>query len=157
MVKSCNECASVAKTDTKTSLSSWPIPERPWQRVHVDYAGPVNGTYFMILVDALSKWPEVVPTQRITTEKTLAILRNIFSRFGMPEVLVTDNGRQLSSEVFEKYCDSNGIMRLKTAPYHRQSNGQAERFVDTFKRTLKKIQAWGEELEEAIDTFLQCY
>ncbi|XP_058836876.1 uncharacterized protein K02A2.6-like [Topomyia yanbarensis] len=75
----------------------------------------------------------------------------------MPEVLVTDNGRQLSSEVFEKYCNSNGIMQLKTAPYHPQSNGQAERFVDTFKRTLKKIQAGGEELEEAIDTFLQCY
>lgn len=75
----------------------------------------------------------------------------------MPEVLVTDNGRQLSSELFEKYCDTYGIMHLKTAPYHPQSNGQAERFVDTFKRTLKKIQAGGEELEEAIDTFLQCY
>ncbi|XP_039450654.1 uncharacterized protein K02A2.6-like [Culex pipiens pallens] len=157
LIKACNECAAVAKTDTKTALSSWPIPERPWQRLHVDYAGPVDGTYFLVLVDALSKWPEVVPTRRITTEKTLAILRNIFSRFGMPEVLVSDNGRQFCSEHFERYCDVNGIMHLKTAPYHPQSNGQAERFVDTFKRTLKKIQAGGEELEEAIDTFLQCY
>lgn len=53
--------------------------------------------------------------------------------------------------------DSNGIAHLKTAPFHPQSNGQAERFVDTFKRSLKKISAGGETLDEAIDTFLLCY
>ncbi|XP_055622801.1 uncharacterized protein K02A2.6-like [Toxorhynchites rutilus septentrionalis] len=48
-------------------------------------------------------------------------------------------------------------MHLKTAPFHPQSNGQAERFVDTFKRTVKKIQAGGEDLDEALDIFLCCY
>lgn len=157
LVRSCSECASVAKTDTKTKLESWPIPEKPWQRVHVDFAGPINGTYYLLLVDSLSKWPEVVPTKRITTSATIAILRQIFSRFGMPEVLVSDNGTQLTSDAFERFCDSNGIMHLKTAPFHPQSNGQVERFVDTFKRTIKKIQAGGETLDEALDTFLLCY
>ncbi|XP_055543306.1 uncharacterized protein K02A2.6-like [Wyeomyia smithii] len=157
MVRSCNECAMVAKSDTKTSLESWPIPEKPWQRVHIDYAGPVNDMYFLVLVDALSKWPEVVATKRITTSATLAILRSIFARFGMPEVMVSDNGTQFTSDQLERFCEVNGIIHLKTAPYHPRSNGQAERFVDTFKRAVKKIQAGGEELQEAIDTFLLCY
>ncbi|XP_055590190.1 uncharacterized protein K02A2.6-like [Uranotaenia lowii] len=157
LVRACKDCASVAKTDKKTSLKSWPIPEKPWQKVHVDFAGPVDSTYFLVLVDSLSKWPEVVVTKRITTTATIEILRNIFSRFGMPEVLVSDNGTQFTSELFEKFCDTNGILHLKTAPYHPQSNGQAERFVDTFKCTVKKIRAGGEGLQEAIDTFLLCY
>lgn len=75
----------------------------------------------------------------------------------MPEVLVTDNGPQLTSDTFEEFCEANGIMHLKTAPFHPQSNGQAERFVDTFKRTVKKIQAGGVGLDEALDIFLTCY
>ncbi|XP_062711901.1 uncharacterized protein K02A2.6-like [Aedes albopictus] len=126
LVRNCQECAAVAKTDTKTKLESWPVPEKPWQRVHVDFAGPVNDTYYLVLVDSLSKWPEVVPTKRITSEATIAILRKIFSRFGMPEVLVSDNGAQLTSDVFERFCESNGITHLRTAPFHPQSNGLAE-------------------------------
>ncbi|XP_055605612.1 uncharacterized protein K02A2.6-like [Uranotaenia lowii] len=157
LVRSCDECASVAKTNPKTNLASWPTPANPWQRVHMDYAGPIDGWYFLILVDAFSKWPEVVPTKRITTEATLAILRGIFARFGMPETLVSDNGRQFVSEQFERFCDQNGIQHLKTPPFHPQSNGLAERFVDTFKRTLKKITVGGEAFAEAINTFLLVY
>lgn len=82
-------------------------------------------------------------------------VRGIFARYGQPETLVTDNGTQLTSDKFESFCAANGI--VKTAPYHPQSNGLAERFVDTFKRSLKKITAGGETLNEAIDSFLLCY
>ncbi|XP_055622875.1 uncharacterized protein K02A2.6-like [Toxorhynchites rutilus septentrionalis] len=99
-------------------------------------------------LDPLSKWPEVIPTKSITSAATIAILRQIFSRFGMPEVLVSGNGSQLVSDVFERFCESNGIMHLKTTPFHPQS---------TIKRTMKKIQAGGETLDEALNTFLLCY
>lgn len=157
LVKTCTECAAVAKTDRKTTLESWPAPEKPWQRVHLDYAGPQDGWYYLILVDSFSKWPEVVRTKEITTTATVRMLRGIFARFGTPELLVTDNGTQFTSDSFESYCEKNAILHLKTAPFHPQSNGLAERFVDTFKRSLKKITAGGETLDEAIDTFLQCY
>ncbi|XP_040168903.1 uncharacterized protein K02A2.6-like isoform X1 [Anopheles arabiensis] len=156
IVKSCIECSSVAKTDRKTTLESWPVPEKAWQRLHLDYAGPVNGYYYLILVDAYSKWPEVMRTKDITTTATLRMLRNIFARHGQPETLVTDNGTQFTSNMFETFCE-HLIVHLKTAPFHPQSNGLAERFVDTFKRALKNITAGGETLEEAIDTFLLCY
>lgn len=157
LVRACNECASVAKTDRKTNLESWPAPAKPWQRLHLDFAGPMDGNFFLIMVDSYTKWPEVVRTKEITTTATLRILRGIFARYGQPETLVTDNGTQLTSDRFEAFCDTHGIVHLKTAPYHPQSNGLAERFVDTFKRSLKKITAGGEALEEAIDSFLLCY
>ncbi|XP_055589902.1 uncharacterized protein K02A2.6-like [Uranotaenia lowii] len=157
LVRACHECASVAKTDRKTDLKSWPTPEKPWQRLHLDYAGPVDGYYYLVLVDSYSKWPEIVRTKEITTTATLRMLRGIFARFGVPETLVSDNGTQFTSYQFERFCDTNAIMHLKTAPFHPQSNGLAERFVDTFKRSFKKIIAGGEALDEAIDTFLLCY
>ncbi|XP_055606665.1 uncharacterized protein K02A2.6-like [Uranotaenia lowii] len=156
-VKACVECSKAAKFNIKTNLQSWSAPERPWQRIHADFAGPVDGNFFLIVVDSYSKWPEVIPTKRISTAATLNMFREIFARHGMPETLVTDNGTQFTSECFERYCESNGILHLRTPPYHPQSNGLAERFVDTFKRGMKKITTGGEALREAIDTFLLCY
>ncbi|XP_053686364.1 uncharacterized protein K02A2.6-like [Sabethes cyaneus] len=145
------------KTDRKTIMEPWPPPTKVWQRLHLDYTGPLDGNYFLILVDSYTKWPEVKRIKEITTTATLRILRGIFARYGHPETLVTDNGTQRTSDRFESYCDKNGIVHLKTAPFHPQSNGLAEKFVDTFKRSLKKIIAGGETLEEAIDSFLLCY
>ncbi|XP_058816552.1 uncharacterized protein K02A2.6-like [Topomyia yanbarensis] len=123
------------------NLESWPALEKSWQRLHLDYAGPIDGQYYLILVHSYSKWPEVVRTKDITITATLRIFRGIFTRHGQPETLVTDNGPQLTSDQFETSCDTNGITDLKTAHFHSQSNGLAERFVRTFKRSLKKITA----------------
>lgn len=54
-------------------------------------------------------------------------------------VIVTDNGSQFVSAEFRTFCEELGVVLFRTAPYHTQSNGQAERFVDTLKRSLKKI------------------
>ncbi|XP_062537710.1 uncharacterized protein K02A2.6-like [Armigeres subalbatus] len=153
-VRTCVECSRAAKTNSKTNMESWPTPEKPWQRIHADYAGPVDGNYYLIVVDAFSKWPEVISTKPQTTSTTVAMFREIFSRNGMPETLVTDNGTQFTSEDFEAFCSNSGILHLKTPPYHPQSNGLAERFVDTFKRGLRKSPAellLGRKLRTSLD------
>ncbi|XP_062537764.1 uncharacterized protein K02A2.6-like [Armigeres subalbatus] len=156
-VKACKHCASVAKCPPKAAPVPWPRPMGPWKRVHVDFAGPIDGVYYLLAVDAHSKWPEVVATQRITSTATINILRSIFARLGMPETLVSDNGTQFTSSEFKKFCSDNGIDHVTTAPFHPQSNGQAERFVDTFKRALKKIQEGEGRVGEALDVFLLTY
>ncbi|XP_018396139.1 PREDICTED: uncharacterized protein K02A2.6-like [Cyphomyrmex costatus] len=96
-------------------LSSWSLPEKPWQRVHIDFAGPLNGEYYFVLVDAFSKWPEIVPTQTITAQQTIEILQEIFARFGVPESLVSDNGTQFTSEKFQNFCLLQGIKKAENA------------------------------------------
>ncbi|XP_035916389.1 uncharacterized protein K02A2.6-like [Anopheles stephensi] len=113
--------------------------------------------YYLLVIDTFTKWPEIVATTTMTAKTTIRILREIFSRFGMPNVLVSDNGTQFTSTEFELFCTINGIEHLRTAPFHPQSNGQAERFVDTFKRALRKMEGEGGSVQEAVDIFLMTY
>ncbi|XP_065093531.1 uncharacterized protein K02A2.6-like [Ochlerotatus camptorhynchus] len=56
-----------------------------------------------------------------------------------------------------EFCLENGIDHVTTALFHPQCNGQAERFVDTFKRAVKKIREGRRSIQEALDTFLLSY
>ncbi|XP_055634141.1 uncharacterized protein K02A2.6-like [Toxorhynchites rutilus septentrionalis] len=75
----------------------------------------------------------------------------------MPETVVSDNGTQLTSLEFAQFCSTNGIDHVTIAPFHPQSNGQVERFVDTFKRAMKKLEEGRESTIEALETFLLAY
>ena len=75
----------------------------------------------------------------------------------MPEKLVSDSESQFTSDAFKNYCKQSGIEHIKTPPFHPQSNGQSERFVNTMKRALKKIQSEEISTETALDTFLQTH
>ncbi|XP_062551120.1 uncharacterized protein K02A2.6-like [Armigeres subalbatus] len=156
-VKACSPCALTAKSPASAVPVPWPKSIRPWQRIHVDYAGPINGDYYLLAVDSFSKWPEIIRTRQITASTTITILRNIFARLGMPETLVSDNGTQFTSSLFTQFCSTNGIEHVTTAPFHPQSNGQAERFVDTFKRALKKLEEGKGTTDEILETFLLAY
>ena len=67
----------------------------------------------------------------------MELLREVFSRHGLPEHLHSDNGRQFTSEVFQNFMKANNIKHTFSAPYHPATNGQAERFVQTFKQAMK--------------------
>ncbi|KAA3682468.1 uncharacterized protein DEA37_0009804 [Paragonimus westermani] len=127
-VKSCEQCARAAKVPVKAELHSWPLPDGPWKRVHADFAGPLNDQYFLILVDAFCKWPEIVPLRTISTTTIISCLSRIFAQFGFPETLVTENGTQFTSTQFSQFCKPFATEHARSPPYHTQSNGQAERF-----------------------------
>ena len=67
------------------------------------------GKTFLIIVDAYSKWPEVIDMSSTTATSTISILRDCFSRHGIPEQLVSDNGPQFCSVEFAEFCKVNGI------------------------------------------------
>jgi len=69
---------------------------------------------------------------------------------------VSDNGTQFTSHELKEFCKTNAINHILSPPYHPQSNGWAEPFVDTFKRGLHKLQGEG-SMDEILDTFLLTY
>ena len=84
MVRDCQSCQSVRNRPPTALLHPWSWPDGPWKRIHVDFAGPVFGSMFMVVVDAHSKWMEVIPMSTTTTQKTLEVLRNLFTSYGLP-------------------------------------------------------------------------
>ncbi|CAH8597340.1 unnamed protein product [Dicrocoelium dendriticum] len=156
LVRRCSRCQQASKMPPHQSPVPWQPPAKPWSRVHIDYAGPIDGISYLVMVDAYSKWPEVVAVNPPTASATLACLQRIFSQHGLPEVLVSDNGTQFTSSIFEDFCRRHCIEHLRSPPYHPQSNGQAERFVDTFKRALLKSRGEG-TVDECLQAFLLSY
>ena len=81
----------------------------------MDYAGPLLGKLFIVLIDAHSKWIEVEPLESATTKTTVAKLRKQFSTYGIPEKLVSDNGSVFASQEFTDFVKSNGIDHIKNS------------------------------------------
>jgi len=137
-------------------MHSWPPATKPWERIHIDNAGPHLGRHFLIIVDAYSKYPEVIAVPNTTSQQTVATLRKLCAQNGVPEKIVSDNGTQFTDHEFEEFCKANAVSHILSPPYHPQSNGRAERFVDTFKRGLLKLRGEG-DVDKILDTFLLAY
>ena len=156
IVKACSGCASVSR-DSPEIYQSWMEPDEPWQRIHMDFAGPFHSFMWLLYVDAKSKYPGVIKMKLTTSAKLIFEMKKLFSLFGLPKTLVTDNGPQFVSSEFENFCKNNGIYHMKSAPYHPQSNGIAERFVQTFKKSIGAMQADSGNIDEKVEEFLQKY
>ena len=138
-VKECSSCQLNRGLPPSAPLHPWTWPTRPWARLHLDYAGPFLNHMFLVLIDAHSKWIEAYPMSSATSSATIQQLRVPFAQFGIPNMVVTDNGTCFTSSEFEKFLEKNGISHIRTAPYHPASNGLAERAVQIVKQGLKKV------------------
>lgn len=139
------------------SYVSWPKSTKPWDRIHIDFAGPIFNTMWLICVDAYSQFPYISSMKNTTTEDTISALTAIFSIEGLPNTIVSDNGTQLTSEKFNQFCSKLGIQHIKTTPFHPASNGLAERFVRTFKTAVTKNLEDNLSVKDAVLKFLNTY
>lgn len=138
-VKGCTTCQSLQPAPPASPIIPWKWPTHPWFRLHMDIAGPFLGCMFLIVIDAHSKWLEVRLLSSTTSSSIISSIRSIFAQFGLPSVVVTDNGRNFTSTEFEQFLSHNGVKHLLSSPYHPSSNGLAERGVQIFKREMLKI------------------
>ena len=83
----------------ETMLHPWLCSTKPWKRLHVDFAGLFRGRMYLLITDAHSKWPEITEMPSITASRTIDELRKLFSSYGLPEQIVTDNGPQFVSGI----------------------------------------------------------
>ena len=89
-----------------------------YPRLHIDFAGPVDGKMLLVIVDSHSKWIEVFLMTNATSSATITYFRQVFAQFGVPESIVSDNGAQFTAADFKDFCRMNGIRHIQTAPYH---------------------------------------
>ena len=118
---------------TKVPLHQWDFPAKPWQRLHIDFAGPYQNKMWMLLIDAYSKWPEVHVMESTTTDTVIKHLQQIFATHGLPHQI---DGPQFTAEKFKQFCLSRGIHHTTTALYHPHSNGRLKDWYKLLNKVL---------------------
>jgi hypothetical protein len=112
------------------------VPERPWMMVGIDLV-TVRNQNFLVVVDYFSRYPEVTRLTTTTAAAVIGKIKAIFARFGIPEVVRSDNGPQFRREMFE-FAKEYGFRLVTSSPLLSRSNGQAESAVKIVKNILLK-------------------
>ena len=118
-----------------------------------------NKKYLLVGTDYFTKWVEAEPLANIRdVDVKRFVWKNIVTRFGVPHVLISDNGLQFDSKMFRKYCGELGIINRYSTPAYPQGNGQAEAVnkvtVSGLKKRLDDAKGkWVEELPHVFWTY----
>ena len=118
-----------------------------------------NKKYHLVGTDYFTKWVEAVPLANIRdVDAKRFVWKNIVTRFGVPHVLISNNGLQFDSKMFRGYCGELGITNRYSTPAYPQRNGQAEAInkviVNGLKKRLDDAKGkWVEELSYVLWTY----
>ncbi|RWR98418.1 hypothetical protein B4U79_06029, partial [Dinothrombium tinctorium] len=127
LISVCLPCQASYNKQQAVSITPTLLPNGPWEELAIDICGPMpSGDYILVLVDYFSRWPETKITKSITTSTVINWLEEIFTRFGYPKTITSDNGRQFVSDEFKSYLKRWGIAQ-KLTPFWPQANGLVER------------------------------
>lgn len=138
MVNSCDVYTTHQRRQSKEPLHPHSAPERPWQKIGIDLF-TFDQQEYLLLADYYSKFIEVEWLKSDTRSATVIThLKTQFARHGIPETVISDNGPQFKSREFQAFAKDWEFSHKTTSPYHAQSNGMAERGVQTVKLMLKK-------------------
>ncbi|XP_061721065.1 uncharacterized protein K02A2.6-like [Cydia pomonella] len=156
LCRACETCAAEAAAPPRATPSPWMYVTQPWTRIHVDFL-QYKGRTYLILTDSSSKWIEVFEMSRTNSSAVIRELRATFARFGLPSVVVSDQGPPFTSAEFKQFLTQNGIEQAFSPVYHPASNGAAEQAVKLCKRAIKKAFRDGVDVDMALQTYLLAY
>ena len=124
-----------ANESAKEPIMSTKLPKRPFEMVDVDIC-EFKGQNYLIVIDYYSRYLEILLLSRLTSEVVIAKFKSVFAHHGIPETVVTDNGRQFASSEFQRFVTAWNFTHVTSSPYFPQSNGEAERAVQEAKKIL---------------------
>ena len=137
LVSKCSVCITYRNSNPKEPLQPYPTPDYPWQTVAADLFR-WDDKDFIVVTDYYSRYFEVAQLRGTTSAHVIHKLKGIFSRFGIPENVVSDNDPQYSSQEFAHFAQSYDFNHITSSPRYPKSNGLAEKFVQIVKRIFEK-------------------
>ena len=164
-VRKCDQCQRFAPSIHQSGGILNPLSS-PWLFAQwgLDIVGPFpkavgNKKYLLVSTNYFTKWVEAEPLVNIKdVDAKRFVWKIIVTRFGVPHVLISDNGLQFDSKMFRKYCGELGIINRYSTPAYPQGNGQAEAVNKVIVSGLKKRVddakgKWVEELPHVLWTY----
>jgi hypothetical protein len=148
-VSRCDACQRNVQSQSKETMASVDIPDFPFQICASDLFA-FEGSSYLLYVDSYSHWMSITRMNSTTTQAVAQVLQEHFQNFGVPELFISDGGPQYSSEEFQQLLTSFKIRHRKSSPTYAQSNGLAERYVQTAKSLMRKCKQAGQSLPQAM-------
>ncbi|CAI6377494.1 unnamed protein product [Macrosiphum euphorbiae] len=139
-INKCSICQSFRKNNSKEPMTVRDFGDNPWEIVGTDIFQYQNRQYLLI-IDYFSKYVDIEILEDMSSETTINKLKLIFSRYGIPLVLFSDNGPQFSNSNFKNFSKEWDFEHKTSSPRYPQSNGMAERNIQTVKNIFKKVVA----------------
>jgi hypothetical protein len=144
--RSCEVCQRSPGGNRRIRAEMVPMPlvERPFERIAMDIVGPLprskaGNKYILTVCDYATRYPEAIPLPSIEAERIAKELVKLFSRVGIPDEILTDQGTNFMSVFLQEIYRLLHIKRIRTTPYHPQTDGLVERFNGTLKAMLRKL------------------
>ena len=135
-VGNCNVCEKERKCPPGPLLPS-KLPDYQWQKVGIDMF-ELKGHIYLIIIGYNSRSIEISHLQKTTLGSIVNNCKSVFSRNGIPEFAISDNGPQFTSKEFLNFSSSFGFVHLTSSPHFPQGNGKAECAVQTIKNLFKR-------------------
>ncbi|XP_044170588.1 uncharacterized protein K02A2.6-like [Acropora millepora] len=155
-VKACLPCQVVTPVYTREPLKMSVLPDNPFDQVSVDFAH-VDGQTLLLVVDDYSRFPFVEPVSSTSASAVIPKLDQLFSTFGAPRVVKSDNGPPFNGEEFAKFACVLGFKHRKVTPLWPRANGEVERFVKTLKKCIKAAKVEGRNWRKELQAILRNY
>ena len=156
-VRSCKGCQLAGRKDqAKAPLQPLQCETEPFSKVAFDLVGPLPRSsrgykYILTMMDLYSKFPAAVPLKKVDNTTVLDAMMDVFASYGLPKVLLTDQGSVFTSRLTKAMCAQFGIEKIQTSPYHPQSDGALERWhaclKGMLKRSEKEVKEWDRHLK----------
>ena len=135
-VSKCDVCLAHPTSQTKKPLFQHEVIPRPWAKLAA-YLCELHRRTLLVVTDYFSNYIEVARLSATSTQTVVRELKTMFARFGISEILVTDNGPQFSSNEFQVFARGWSFNYVTTSPRYPQSNGKVENAVRTVKRLFE--------------------
>lgn len=140
--RDCKQCLQKQSGNKRQGKMGHIFTSGPFEVVAMDIVGPLvttdNGySYILVLSDHFTRWVEAFPLKDHTAMTVADVLVTQFiCRFGIPQRIHSDQGRDFMSNLFKHMCEMLGVKRSRTSPYHPQCDGMVERFNRTLQQML---------------------
>ena len=134
------------------------MPDGPWQCLDMDFWGPTPANSdLLIIIDEYSRYAIAEEVFSKTTSEIIPVLHKVWSMFGIPSDLKTDNGPTFTSIEFENMCKFFGIRHRLITPYWPRANGEAERFIRNLNKVMRNSAVNNTPWRKELNMFLGAY
>ncbi|CAC5421578.1 unnamed protein product [Mytilus coruscus] len=156
--KACIPCLAATPKKTFEPLAMSDLPDAPRTYISMDFCGPFpSGHFLMVIMDEYSRYPVVETLTTISAKAVIPLLDKVFSTFGIPNIVKTDNGSPWQGKEFRDFATYMGFTHRKITPLWPQNNAECERFMRSIGKSIRAAHTQHKNWKQEMFTFLRNY